>query len=126
MSSEPLSQGSRKMLCTLRLPKQVTRIYRRDYFSMVQSCIKLEVGRKDADTSLPLSHPSHSMSLVHKDDISKGGETKYNHLRLPKGRGTVAAETGLSRWLLILGLQTAGLPQHMEDTKTRNMCHSFK
>lgn len=42
-----------------------THFYGRDYFSMVQSCIKLEVGRKDADTLLPLSHPSHSRSLVH-------------------------------------------------------------
>lgn len=50
-----------------------TCFYRKVYFSMVQSCIKLEVGRKDADTSLPLSHPSHSMSLVHNNGISQGG-----------------------------------------------------
>jgi len=81
-----------------------TRFYRRDYFSMVQSCIKFEVGKKDADTSLPLSRASHSMSLVHNDGISQGGETKYSHCRLPKGRGTVAAETGLSRWLSVFGL----------------------
>lgn len=93
---------------------------------MVQSCIKLEVGRKDADTSLLLSRPSHSTSLVHNDGISQGGETKYNHCRLPRGRGTVAAETGLSRWLSVLGLQTLGLPQHMEDANTGDMCHSFK
>jgi len=83
---------------------------------MVQSCIKLEVGRKDADTSLPPSCPSHSMSLVHNYDISQGEETKYSHCRLPGGRGTVAAEAGLSQWLSVLRLQTHGLPQHMEDT----------
>lgn len=93
---------------------------------MVQPCIKLEVGRKDADTSLPVSRPSHSMSLLHNDGISQGGETKHNHCRLPKGRGTVAAETGLSRWLSALGLQTLGLPQHMEDTNTGDKCHGFK
>lgn len=103
-----------------------TCFYRRVYFSMMQSCIKLEVGRKDADTSLPLSHPSHSMSLVHNNGISQGGETKHNHCRLPKGTRTVAAETGLSRWLSALGLQALGLPQHMEDTNTGDMCHGFK
>lgn len=83
---------------------------------MVQSCIKLEVGRKDADTSLPLSRPSHSTSLHHKGDISQGGETEYIHCGLPEGRGTVAAEAGLSQWLSVLRLQTFGLPEHMEDT----------
>lgn len=83
---------------------------------MVQSCIKLEVGRKDADTSLPLLRPSRSTSLHHKGGVSQGGEKKYSHCGLPEGRGTVTAEAGLSRWLLVLRLQTFGLPEHMEDT----------
>lgn len=70
-------------------------------------------------------HALPALPLLHHHSFSQGKETKYNHCSLPKGRGTVAAETGLSRWLSVLGSQTLGLPQHMEDTNT-GTCHAFE
>lgn len=70
-------------------------------------------------------HALPTLPLIHHHGFSQGKETKYNHCRLPRGRGTVAAETGLSRWLSALGSQTLGLPQHMEDTNT-GTCHAFE
>lgn len=68
--------------------------------------------------------PSPSHSVPNPQLFPREGD-EIQSLQVAKGRGTVAAETGLSRWLLVLGSQTLGLPQHMEDTNT-GTCHALE
>lgn len=94
---------------------------RRDSFPTVQSCIKLEVGRKDVDPSLPLPRPPHCAPNPPRLFPREGDEIQS--LQVAKGKGNSCSRD----WsvTMAVGSQTLGLPQHMEDTNT-GTCHALE